>query len=509
MRQPVSIKQEDFIQSVADALQYISYYHPVDYIKNLAAAYEREESPAAKDAMAQILINSRMCAEGHRPICQDTGIVTVFLEIGMDVRWDDATMSIEEMVNEGVRRAYNHPDNKLRASVLADPAGKRKNTGDNTPAVVNMKMVAGNTVDVIVAAKGGGSEAKSKFAMLNPSDSIVDWVLKTVPTMGAGWCPPGMLGIGIGGTAEKAMLLAKEALMEPIDITELKARGAQNRAEELRLELYDKVNALGIGAQGLGGLTTVLDIKVKDYPTHAANLPVAMIPNCAATRHAHFTLDGSGPVALEPPSLADWPELTYDASKGKRVNLDTVSKAEVASWQPGDVLLLSGKLLTGRDAAHKRMVDMLNRGEALPVDLQGRFIYYVGPVDPVREEVVGPAGPTTATRMDKFTRQMLEATGLLGMVGKAERGPAAIDAIRDNGAAYLMAVGGSAYLVSKAIKAAKVLAFADLGMEAIYEFEVEDMPVTVAVDARGTSVHETGPKQWAAKIAGIPVVVEG
>ncbi|PJK05562.1 fumarate hydratase [Lysobacteraceae bacterium NML91-0268] len=508
MRQPVSIRQEDFIQSVADALQYISYYHPVDYIKNLAAAYEREESPAAKDAMAQILINSRMCAEGHRPICQDTGIVTVFLEIGMDVRWDDATMSVEDMVNEGVRRAYNHPDNKLRASVLADPAGKRKNTGDNTPAVVNMKLVAGNKVDVIVAAKGGGSEAKTKFAMLNPSDSIVDWVLKTVPTMGAGWCPPGMLGIGIGGTAEKAMLLAKEALMEPIDITELKARGAQNRAEELRLELYDKVNALGIGAQGLGGLTTVLDIKVKDYPTHAANLPVAMIPNCAATRHAHFTLDGSGPVALEPPSLGDWPELTYDASKGKRVNLDSVTKEEVASWQPGDVLLLSGKLLTGRDAAHKRMVDMLNRGESLPVDLNGRFIYYVGPVDPVREEVVGPAGPTTATRMDKFTRQMLEATGLLGMVGKAERGPAAIDAIRDNGAAYLMAVGGSAYLVSKAIKAAKVLAFEDLGMEAIYEFEVKDMPVTVAVDARGTSVHETGPKQWAAKIAGIPVVVE-
>ncbi|PJJ96150.1 fumarate hydratase [Lysobacteraceae bacterium NML03-0222] len=508
MRQPVSIRQEDFIQSVADALQYISYYHPVDYIKNLAAAYEREESPAAKDAMAQILINSRMCAEGHRPICQDTGIVTVFLEVGMDVRWDDATMSVEDMVNEGVRRAYNHPDNKLRASVLADPAGKRKNTGDNTPAVVNMKLVAGNKVDVIVAAKGGGSEAKTKFAMLNPSDSIVDWVLKTVPTMGAGWCPPGMLGIGIGGTAEKAMLLAKEALMEPIDITELKARGAQNRAEELRLELYDKVNALGIGAQGLGGLTTVLDIKVKDYPTHAANLPVAMIPNCAATRHAHFTLDGSGPVALEPPSLSDWPELTYDASKGKRVNLDSVTKEEVASWQPGDVLLLSGKLLTGRDAAHKRMVDMLNRGESLPVDLNGRFIYYVGPVDPVREEVVGPAGPTTATRMDKFTRQMLEATGLLGMVGKAERGPAAIDAIRDNGAAYLMAVGGSAYLVSKAIKAAKVLAFEDLGMEAIYEFEVKDMPVTVAVDARGTSVHETGPKQWAAKIAGIPVVVE-
>ena len=503
-----SIKQEDFIQSIADGLQYISYYHPVDYIKNLAAAYEREESPAAKDAMAQILINSRMCAEGHRPICQDTGIVTVFLEIGMGVRWDDATMGIEDMVNEGVRRAYNHPDNKLRASVLADPAGKRRNTGDNTPAVVNMKVVPGNTVDVIVAAKGGGSEAKSKFAMLNPSDSIVDWVLKTVPTMGAGWCPPGMLGIGIGGTAEKAMLLAKESLMEPIDITDLKLRGAQNRAEELRLELYDKVNALGIGAQGLGGLTTVLDIKVKDVPTHAANLPVAMIPNCAATRHAHFTLDGSGPVMLDPPSLADWPELTYDASKGKRVNLDAVTKQEVASWQPGDVLLLNGKLLTGRDAAHKRMTDMLNKGEALPVDLKGRFIYYVGPVDPVRDEVVGPAGPTTATRMDKFTRQMLEETGLLGMVGKAERGPAAIEAIRDNGAAYLMAVGGSAYLVSKAIKAAKVLAFEDLGMEAIYEFEVEDMPVTVAVDSRGTSVHQTGPKQWAAKIAGIPVVVE-
>jgi fumarate hydratase class I len=508
-RQPVSIRQEDFIQSVADALQYISYYHPVDYIRNLAAAYEREESPAARDAMAQILINSRMCAEGHRPICQDTGIVTVFLEIGMDVRWDDATLGIEDMVNEGVRRAYNHPDNKLRASVLADPAGKRRNTGDNTPAVVNMRVVPGNTVDVIVAAKGGGSEAKSKFAMLNPSDSIVDWVLKTVPTMGAGWCPPGMLGIGIGGTAEKAMLLAKEALMEPIDITDLKARGASNRAEELRLELYDKVNALGIGAQGLGGLTTVLDVKVKDVPTHAANLPVAMIPNCAATRHAHFTLDGSGPVMLDPPALSDWPQLTYDASKGKRVDLDTLTKEDVATWQPGDVLLLNGKLLTGRDAAHKRMVEMLDRGETLPVDLRGKFIYYVGPVDPVRDEVVGPAGPTTATRMDKFTRQMLEQTGLLGMVGKAERGSAAIDAIRDHGAAYLMAVGGSAYLVSKAIKAARVVAFEDLGMEAIYEFEVQDMPVTVAVDARGTSVHQTGPKQWAARIAGIPVVVEG
>jgi len=448
-----------------------------------------------------------MCAEGHRPICQDTGIVTVFLEIGMNVRWDDATMGVEDMANEGVRRAYNHPDNKLRASVLADPAGKRINTRDNTPGVVNVKVVPGDHVEVIVAAKGGGSEAKSKFAMLNPSDSIVDWVLKTVPTMGAGWCPPGMLGIGIGGTAEKAMLLAKESLMEPIDINELKARGASNRAEELRLELFDKVNALGIGAQGLGGLTTVLDIKVKDFPTHAANLPVAMIPNCAATRHAHFTLDGSGPVMLDPPSLEDWPQITYDASKGTRVDLDTITPADVASWKPGQTLLLNGKLLTGRDAAHKRIVEMLDKGEPLPVDLKGRFIYYVGPVDPVREEVVGPAGPTTATRMDKFTRQVLEQTGLLGMVGKAERGPAAIEAIRDNKSAYLMAVGGSAYLVSKAIKAARVVGFADLGMEAIYEFTVQDMPVTVAVDSTGESVHQTGPREWQARIGKIPVVV--
>ncbi|MGV8960329.1 MAG: fumarate hydratase [Stenotrophomonas sp.] len=507
-RQPVSIKQEDLIQSIADALQYISYYHPVDYIKSLAAAYEREESPAAKEAMAQILINSRMCAEGHRPICQDTGIVTVFLEIGMNVRWDDATMGVEDMANEGVRRAYAYPDNKLRASVLADPAGKRINTKDNTPGVVNVKVVPGNTVEVIVAAKGGGSEAKSKFAMLNPSDSIVDWVLKTVPTMGAGWCPPGMLGIGIGGTAEKAMLLAKESLMEPIDINELQARGPSNRAEELRLELFEKVNALGIGAQGLGGLTTVLDIKVKDFPTHAANLPVAMIPNCAATRHAHFTLDGSGPVMLDPPSLEDWPQITYDASKGTRVDLDTITPEDVANWKPGQTLLLNGKLLTGRDAAHKRMVDMLNKGEELPVSLKGRFIYYVGPVDPVRDEVVGPAGPTTATRMDKFTRQILEQTGLLGMVGKAERGPAAIEAIRDNKSAYLMAVGGSAYLVSKAIKAAKVVGFADLGMEAIYEFTVQDMPVTVAVDSTGESVHQTGPREWQARIGKIPVVVQ-
>jgi fumarate hydratase class I len=504
-----TIKQEDLVQSVADALQYISYYHPVDYITNLAKAYEREESHAAKDAMAQILINSRMCAEGHRPLCQDTGIVTVFLKIGMDVRWD-AELTVEEMVNEGVRRAYLNPDNVLRASILADPAGARKNTRDNTPAVVNIELVKGGEVDVTVAAKGGGSEAKSKFAMLNPSDSVIEWVLKTVPTMGAGWCPPGMLGIGIGGTAEKAMLLAKQSLMDPIDIQDVIERGPQNKIEEMRIELYRKVNDLGIGAQGLGGLTTVLDVKILDYPTHAANLPVAMIPNCAATRHAHFVLDGSGPVALDPPSLKDWPELTYDTSKARRVDLDTVTREEVASWKPGEVLLLNGKLLTGRDAAHKRMTDMLSRGEKLPVDFTNRFIYYVGPVDPVREEVVGPAGPTTATRMDKFTPQMLEQTGLLGMVGKAERGPAAIEAIRDNHAVYLMAVGGAAYLVSKAIKASRVLAFEDLGMEAIYEFEVADMPVTVAVDSQGTSVHQTGPKEWQARIqsriAGIPIL---
>ena len=503
-----TIKQEDLIQSVADALQYISYYHPVDYIKNLAAAYEREESPAAKDAIAQILINSRMCAEGHRPICQDTGIVTVFLEVGMDVRWEGFSGSLEDAVNEGVRRAYLHPDNKLRASVLADPAGKRSNTRDNTPAVINVKIVPGGSVDVIVAAKGGGSEAKSKFVMLNPSDSIVDWVLKTVPTMGAGWCPPGMLGIGIGGTAEKAMLLAKEALMEPIDIQDLVARGPSNRLEELRLELYDKVNALGIGAQGLGGLTTVLDIKIRDYPTHAANLPVAMIPNCAATRHAHFTLDGSGPVALDPPSLNDWPTLTYNPQGARRVDLDSITREEVITFKPGEVLLLNGKMLTGRDAAHKRMVEMLNKGEPLPVDLKGRFIYYVGPVDPVRDEVVGPAGPTTATRMDKFTEQVLAQTGLLGMIGKAERGPAALEAIKKHQSIYLMAVGGSAYLVSKAIKAARVVGFADLGMEAIYEFEVRDMPVTVAVDSQGTSVHKTGPREWQSRIGKIPVVVE-
>ena len=500
-----TIRQEDFIQSIADAFQYISYYHPADYIKALTAAYEREQSTAAKDAIAQILINSRMCAEGHRPICQDTGIAVVFLKVGMNARWE-AAMSVQEMVDEGVRRAYNNPDNTLRASVLRDPAGARANSKDNTPAVVHVEIVPGDHVEVICAAKGGGSENKSKFQALNPSDSIVDWVLKTVPTMGAGWCPPGILGIGIGGTPEKAMLLAKESLMAPVDIHDLIARGPKNRAEELRLELFEKVNALGIGAQGLGGLTTVLDVKVLDYPTHAASLPVAMIPNCAATRHAHFHLDGSGPATLEPPNLEDWPKLAYDSSKGRRVNLDAITRQEVASWQPGDVLLLNGKLLTGRDAAHKRMIDMLNKGEKLPVDFSNRFIYYVGPVDPVRNEVVGPAGPTTATRMDKFTRQMLEQTGLLGMVGKAERGPAAIEAIRDNKAVYLMAVGGAAYLVSKAILAARVVAFADLGMEAIYEFEVKDMPVTVAVDSQGTSVHQTGPREWQSRIGRIPVV---
>ena len=498
------IRQEDFVASVAGALQYISYYHPVDYITSLARAYEREQSPAAKDAMAQILINSRMCAEGHRPICQDTGIVNAFVKVGMDVRFEAAPgeerKDLQQMVDEGVRRAYLDPDNKLRASILADPAGKRKNTKDNTPACVTVELVQGSTVDVTVAAKGGGSEAKSKFVMLNPSDSVVEWVLKTVPTMGAGWCPPGMLGIGIGGTAEKAMLLAKESLMDPIDIQDLKARGPQNRAEELRLELYDKVNRLGIGAQGLGGLTTVLDVKVRDYPSHAANLPVAMIPNCAAPRHAHIVLDGSGPVFLDPPNLEDWPKLTYDVSGARRVNLDTVTRADAATWKPGEVLLLTGKLLTGRDAAHMRMSEILNRGEKLPVDFRNRFIYYVGPVDPVREEVVGPAGPTTATRMDKFTRQMLAETGLLGMVGKAERGPAAIDAIREFGAVYLMAVGGAAYLVSKAIYGSRLVAFGDLGMEAIYEFDVRDMPVTVAVDSKGTSIHQTGPAEWQQRI---------
>ena len=495
-----AIRQEDLIASIADALQFISYYHPVDFVQAMHKAYEREQNPAAKDAIAQILINSRMCATGHRPICQDTGIVTVFVKIGMSVRWDDATMSVDDMINEGVRRAYLQPDNILRASILADPAGKRQNTKDNTPAVIHYQFVPGNTVEVDIAAKGGGSENKSKMAMLNPSDSIVDWVLKTVPTMGAGWCPPGMLGIGIGGTAEKAAVLAKEVLMEDIDIYDLMARGPQNRIEELRLELFEKVNQLGIGAQGLGGLTTVLDVKIKDYPTHAASLPVCMIPNCAATRHTHFVLDGSGPALQTPPSIDAWPEISWNTDSSRRVNLDALTKADIADWKSGETLLLSGKMLTGRDAAHKKMVDMIAKGEELPVDLTNRFIYYVGPVDPVRDEVVGPAGPTTATRMDKFTRTMLEKTGLIGMIGKSERGPIAIEAIKDNQAVYLMAVGGAAYLVSKAITAAKVLAFPELGMEAIYEFEVKDMPVTVAVDMNGVSIHTTGPQIWEQKI---------
>lgn len=502
------ISEQHVIDSVADALQYISYYHPMDYIEALGRAYELEESAAAKDAIAQILTNSRMCAEGHRPICQDTGIVVAFVKIGMRVRWD-TTLTLEEMINEGVRRAYLDRDNTLRASIVSDPAFTRKNTRDNTPAVVHVEMIPGDSVEITVSAKGGGSENKAKFVMLNPSDSIVDWVLKTVPTMGAGWCPPGMLGIGIGGSAEKAMLLAKEALMEPIDMAELKARGPKTPLEELRIELHDKVNALGIGAQGLGGLSTVLDVKILDYPTHAASKPVAMIPNCAATRHVHFTLDGSGPAKISPPDLARWPKVDWvPSAESKRVNLDTLTREEVMNWRPGDRLLLNGKMLTGRDAAHKRIADLFARGESLPagVDFRNRVIYYVGPVDPVRDEVVGPAGPTTATRMDKFTEMMLEKTGLIAMIGKAERGPAGIEAIRKHQAAYLMAVGGAAYLVSKAIKDSRVVAFEDLGMEAIYEFTVQDMPVTVAVDSQGTSVHQSGPAEWSQKIAAkIPV----
>ncbi|MBI2755031.1 MAG: fumarate hydratase [Betaproteobacteria bacterium] len=503
-----TIQQADLIRSVADALQFISYYHPADYVRALGRAYERERSPAARDAIAQILTNSRLCAEGHRPICQDTGIVNVFLRIGMNARLEGFAGSIDDAVNEGVRRTYLDPDNKLRASVLEDPAFARRNTKDNTPAVIHMHLVPGDRVEVDVAAKGGGSEAKAKFIMLNPSDSIVDWVLKTVPTMGAGWCPPGMLGIGIGGTAEKAMLMAKEALMEPIDMAELKGRGPRNKLEGLRIELYDKVNALGIGAQGLGGLSTVLDVKILAYPTHAANLPVAMIPNCAATRHAHFVLDGSGPAEFEAPSLDDWPKVTWSPSaQARRVDLDTLGRDQVASWKPGQTLLLSGKLLTGRDAAHKRIQEMVARGERLPVDFANRVIYYVGPVDPVRDEVVGPAGPTTATRMDKFTEMMLAQTGLVAMIGKAERGPVAIEAIRKHRAAYLLAVGGAAYLVAKAIRKARVLAFEDLGMEAIYEFEVRDMPVTVAVDSSGASVHQTGPAEWQKKIVELKLPV--
>src|SRR5512134_2083145 len=502
-----TIRQADLIESVAAALQFISYYHPADFISHLARAYEREQSPAARDAIAQILTNSRMCAEGHRPICQDTGIVNVFLKIGMGVRFDfDA--SLEDAINDGVRRAYLDPDNKLRASVLDESDFGRKNTKDNTPAVISVQMVPGDKLEVDVAAKGGGSEAKAKFAMLNPSDSIADWVLKTVPTMGAGWCPPGMLGIGVGGTAEKAMLMAKEALMEPIDMAELKARGPKNKVEELRIELYDKVNALGIGAQGLGGLSTVLDVKIRTYPAHAANRPVAIIPNCAATRHAHFVLDGSGAAEFQAPSLSDWPAVTWTPdAKSKMVDLNSLTKAKVATWKPGERLLLSGKLLTGRDAAHQRIQDLIEQKKPLPVDFTNRVIYYVGPVDPVRDEVVGPAGPTTATRMDKFADMMLAKTGLAAMIGKGERGPAAVEAIRRNKAASLIAVGGAAYLVAKAIRKSRVVAFEDLGMEAIYEFEVQDMPVTVAVDARGTSVHQTAPVEWAEKIRTLQIPV--
>ncbi|OOZ77992.1 fumarate hydratase [Solemya velum gill symbiont] len=502
-----TINKHDFIESIADALQFISYYHPEDYIRSLTEAWEREESPAAKDAMTQILVNSRMCAEGHRPICQDTGGVVVFLKIGMDVSWE-TDQTVDEMVNTAVSKAYSHPDNVLRASMVADPLGARKNTGDNTPAVVHTELVAGDKVEIKLAAKGGGSENKARFTVLNPSSSLVDWVLDIVPTLGAGWCPPGMLGIGVGGTAEKAMILAKESLMEHIDIHELQARGPTNRKEELRLELFEKVNALGIGAQGLGGLTTVLDVKINDFPTHAASLPVALIPNCAATRHVEFTLDGSGPAVLTPPSMDVWPDITYEADDASiLVNIDTVTREEIANWKPGDRLLLSGNLLTGRDAAHKRIQELLDKGEPLPdgVDFENRFIYYVGPVDPVGDEVVGPAGPTTSTRMDKYTDMMLGKTGLVGMVGKAERGPAAREAIKKHDATYLMAVGGAAYLVAKAIKASRMVAFEDLGMEAIREFEVKDMPVTVAVDSHGESVHESGPKEWRIKIGKLPI----
>jgi fumarate hydratase class I len=492
------IRQQDFIDSVSDALQFISYYHPIDYIEALGLAYEHEQSVAAKDAIAQILTNSRMCATGHRPICQDTGIVVAFVKIGMQVQWA-GDLDIPGMVNEGVRRAYLDPENLLRASIVSDPAGARINTRDNTPAVVHVELVQGDTVEVRIAAKGGGSENKSVLKMMNPDDDIVEWVLQSVAGMGAGWCPPGMLGIGIGGTAEKAVLLAKESLMQPIDMQALKARGAQNRLEELRIELFDKINGLGIGAQGLGGLTTVLDVKILDYPTHAASKPVAIIPNCAATRHIHFELNGTGRAEFTPPKLADYPNIHWQpASDAQRVNLDTITREQIQQWQPGQTLSLSGRLLTGRDAAHKRIVDMLSRDEPLPagVDFQGRFIYYVGPVDPVPGEAVGPAGPTTATRMDKYTEVMLEKTGLIGMIGKAERGRIAIEAIKKHAAVSLIAVGGAAYLVSQAIRKARVIAFADLGMEAIYEFEVEDMPVTVAVDTQGRSIHDTGPAQW-------------
>ena len=503
------IQQEDFIQSIADGFQFIASYHPADFIQAMAEAYEKEQSAAAKNAIAQILMNSRMAAEGNRPVCQDTGIAVVFLKIGMDVRWGGATMGVQEMVDEGVRRAYTDKDNPLRASILADPAGGRQNTRDNTPAVVHMEVVPGGEIEVRLAAKGGGSENKTRFAVLNPSDSVVDWILGEVPTMGGDWCPPGMLGVGIGGTAEKAMVLAKESLMDHLDMHELKARGPRNRAEELRIEIFDKVNALGIGAQGLGGLTTVLDVKVLDYPTHATSLPVAVIPNCAATRHVEFRLDGSGPARFEQPSLEHWPKLAVDLAAGaRRVNLETLTKTEAAAWKAGDRLLLNGKILTGRDAAHKRLADLIARGEQLPADFTNRLIYYVGPVDAVKDEVVGPAGPTTSRRMDKFMDTMLGKTGLLGSIGKSERGAQAVEAIKRHRGVHLIAVGGAAYLVSKAIRGSRVLAFHDLGMEAIHEFEVKDMPVTVAVDTGGNAVHESGPREWRARIGKIPVAVK-
>ncbi|MCG7562423.1 MULTISPECIES: fumarate hydratase [Pseudoalteromonas] len=498
-----TIRQQDFIDSIEDALQYISYYHPLDFVQALEKAYDKEQSKAAKDAIAQILINSRMSAEGKRPLCQDTGIVTCFVKVGMDVKWDKTDLTVQQMVDEGTRRAYTNPDNPLRASIVADPAGARKNTKDNTPSVVHIDMVPGAEVEVMIAAKGGGSENKTKMVMLNPSDDVAAWVEKTLPTMGAGWCPPGMLGIGIGGTAEKAAVLAKESLMDPVDIHELLERGAETAEEKLRLEIFERANKLGIGAQGLGGLTTVVDVKIKSAPTHAASKPVVMIPNCAATRHVHFTLDGSGPADLKAPKLEDWPEVTWEVGEDtRRVNLDEITKEDIQDWKMGETVLLSGKILTGRDAAHKRLQDMINSGEGLPdgVDLTNKFIYYVGPVDAVGDEVVGPAGPTTSTRMDKFTDLMLEKTGLIGMIGKAERGPATVESIKENKAVYLMAVGGAAYLVAKAIKKSKVVAFEDLGMEAIYEFEVEDMPVTVAVDSNGVNAHTQGPAIWKAKI---------
>ncbi len=503
------IREQDLVDSVFAALQFIANYHPKDFIDAMYAAYLREQSPAAKDAIAQILVNSRMCAENQRPICQDTGIVNVFVKVGMQVQWD-SKRPLADIINDGVRRAYQHPDNVLRASIVADPIGSRKNTGDNTPAVVSVELVAGDKVEIDIAAKGGGSENKAKFTILNPTDSLVDWVLDTVPKMGAGWCPPGMLGIGIGGTAEKAMLMAKQSLMDEIDIQELIDRGPQTAAEKLRVELYDKVNKLGIGAQGLGGMTTVLDVKVKDFPTHAASLPVAMIPNCAATRHLHFVLDGSGPAEFTPPSLNDWPEITWQAAENTRhINLDTVTADEIQQWQPGDTLLLTGHLLTGRDAAHKKIADLISNGEPLPdgLNFHNRFVYYVGPVDPVRNEIVGPAGPTTATRMDKFTETMLAKTGLLGMIGKAERGEDTVELIKKYRSVYLIAVGGAAYLVSKAIKSSRLVAFEELGMEAVREFYVENMPVTVAVDSQGLSVHQSGPKEWQQRIAGIPIKV--